>query len=287
MKLSSVLGRLVLVFAGVCFAGSVLVISLSATTKGSIATWVITPLFLIVFIELTLNSARQAIAIRNDQVRYDSPTLASQIGRASQPVGAMFSIIVAILFLGMLGFILLMAFKTLAAGQGISVPFIAQVSVYGSYMLVRVPLLTLLRRVGTRVGGAMRKSLPSYRIVGDGILLDLAWRTVGHPDKKRIVSIGFSEIEEMRALTFAEAQAFQTYSVGPDFKLAMQQTKGMYDYLKGTIPRPTVLDLVSSNGLTLFLKGPSLFYLLTVGKTDVSDLLNAYASFRSAHRVSA
>ena len=55
----------------------------------------------------------------------------------------------------------------------------------------------------------------------------------------------------------------------------------MYRYAAGKIGRPDVYIEYQSGGTTLFLRGPKIFYLLTVNNTDNERLFAALAQRRS------
>ncbi len=98
------------------------------------------------------------------------------------------------------------------------------------------------------------------------------------------VFIGFDETEQLEVFTYTEADAFLKYKVGPVLELGVRQTRDFMRYVKGEIPRPSVYAFggAGSNGdRRVLIRGPELFYMVTFDTDDVSDLIEAYHSYKA------
>ncbi len=103
-----------------------------------------------------------------------------------------------------------------------------------------------------------------------GVAIDL--RVQGFRPRLVLIEIPFEDIDELRIFTYIEAASFA--NLGPN-------TNDVDRVLKGRIARPTLLHLVHSFGTTLRIRGRELFYLITVDRAGVYDVLDAWAAFKS------
>jgi len=101
-----------------------------------------------------------------------------------------------------------------------------------------------------------------------GIVIDV--RVAGFRPKLLAIEIAFSEVDELRRLSYIEAASDP--HLGPN-------TNDLRDVLRGRIARPTVLHEVHSLGTTLLVRGRNLFYLITVDRDGVDEVMSAYAAF--------
>ena len=135
---------------------------------------------------------------------------------------------------------------------------------------------------GARSGGLkfFTSRLPSYELDDDGITIDLRW-TSSPKGRRFTVHLRFEEIDEWRDMTFSEVQAFIEGEIGPNAGLKGREVVDMYRYAAGKIARPDVYIQYQSGGTTLFLRGPKIFYLITVGNTDNERLFATLTQKRS------
>jgi hypothetical protein len=97
-------------------------------------------------------------------------------------------------------------------------------------------------------------------------------RVTGFRTHLVVFEISFDDIDELRVFTYIEAASFT--NLGPN-------ENDVSDVLRGRILRPTRLHLVHSLGTTLLIRGRDLFYLLTVEREGVYDVIEAYAAAKS------
>ncbi len=93
------------------------------------------------------------------------------------------------------------------------------------------------------------------------------------------VKILFSEIREIRELSFVEAQSYLDYKIGPDVSLAARSSIELARFLRNPADpsnRPNIYTFMpaSSGARTLVIRGENLFYVLAVGNEDVNSLVN-------------
>lgn len=144
------------------------------------------------------------------------------------------------------------------------------------YIFIRKRLALTMHPWLQKVIGFINSQLPSYQIKDNQIHLDLKIKNVHRPDSRSLVSIELGELEEIKILNYPEARALLNYKIGPDLILASESVKDLYKYLKNEIPKPRYYSKVSSTGSILLLKGPEIFYLLSVANQDHQDLLGAF-----------
>jgi len=70
--------------------------------------------------------------------------------------------------------------------------------------------------------------------------------------------------------------------LGPDLQLALKGTTELYRYLNGEIERPSVYGYWGSLGTVLLLRGPQLFYLISVANADVNELVAAFNAYKQS-----
>jgi hypothetical protein len=285
-QLAQILGGIALLQGGISFAVLILLSTLlppgSSTTSQSLVVWLTVAIFFIIFVELSLSWTKQAFSIRSSQLQYDKSDLWTTIGHAYQYVDASTSLVAILFFVAMLAVLAYFVIQLMGNQVTFSTPFFTQLAVYALYLLVRRPLKPVFSRLGTAINNQARGALPTYQLTTDAVIVDLNITDLEHPSKKCLVKIGFDEIDELRSFSYAEAQTFARYQIGPNVSLLSQQTRDLYNYLKGNIARPTVygVNMISSGGTTVFLRGPTLFYFLTFNTSDVRDLMDAYESFK-------
>ncbi len=92
------------------------------------------------------------------------------------------------------------------------------------------------------------------------------------------IKILFSEIQEIKALSFIESQSFLRYKVGPDVGLEVQSLRDLTKFLKDPAnpeSRPNTYTFMTTGAAakTLLIRGPKIFYLFAVGNEDVDEVI--------------
>lgn len=281
-KLTQVLGALVLLAMGIMF---LLAASLSTwrqqTLPPETPAWImpLTGAFLALFIDLGWYLCRQCFAIRESRLAGAPGGIWETIAAVSRTVDLVKTSVMGLLVLAAGFFFLWVAWTFRGdAREGLTPPFIGLQLGVASYIILRWVVVRLFVRL--ELGSFFTHHLPTYELDDDGISIDLRW---GSFPRERCfkVHLRFDEIEEWRDMTFREAEAFMQGEVGPNVALGGQQVVDLYRYAAGKSPRPDVYIQYQSGGTTLFLRGPKVFYLITVGNTDNERLFAALAQKRS------
>lgn len=125
--------------------------------------------------------------------------------------------------------------------------------------------------------------LPTYQLTEDGVTIKLfTMANKKHPNPKP-VHIRFDEVDDLQVLTYTEAEALLKYNIGPDLQLSVRQVKDTAAYLKGEIPRPSVYTFGDAKSDCVLIRGPALFYMIAFDTDNVSDLIEAYRSFKASN----
>ncbi|MFZ5644710.1 MAG: hypothetical protein ACOY46_14060 [Bacillota bacterium] len=130
----------------------------------------------------------------------------------------------------------------------------------------------------------MRKGMPTYSLTEDGITIRLVTMWNKKRQEPPPVHIRFDEIDQLEVFTYSEADAYLKYKVGPDLELGVRQTRDFARYVQGKIPRPSVYAFGgagSTTGKRVLIRGPELFYMVTFDTDDMSDLIEAYHSYKT------
>jgi len=235
-------------------------------------------IFCTAFIPISINYFRQSIKARKESLKSTHTDTFSDIGTAFKFIDFLKIIgivLFALLFFGIFVFVML---KTVILKQGASIGFTAQTWVYLAFLGVSL-LISLFYR---KRAGSMKKigRLPFYALKADGVVIDLNYLTVGS-DKKYSFKVSFNEIDEIKSLSFIEAENYQKYTIGPNVPLVAEKVKQEIQFLQGKIPRPEVYFMdAASNGINLLMRGPRVFYMLPVSNENIDELLDAYRDYK-------
>jgi hypothetical protein len=237
---------------------------------------------------------KQAFALDESKFSNAPPTAWGQVGRGllvKSLVGTSLSVVLGV---GLcIAFLFLLVRNIISFHGALPWTFWVVVFVYAGYVAIRRPLFAAARaatKPGTRGGRIVGSALASYHVSDDTIILDLNRKRALPPGKRpfiglasepSIVTIRFAELDEARAFTYVEAQAYVQYQLGPDLKIALESVAELYRYLNGEIERPSVYGQWGSMGSVLLLRGPELFYLISVANKDVNDLAAAFIAYRT------
>jgi hypothetical protein len=178
--------------------------------------------------------------------------------------------------------------------RGFALPtqFWLVLGLYVVYLPARQPILAVLRRASRPVTRPFTSAVPTFTRKGNAIILDLKRRRARPPSQRGligiasepcIVTIRFDELDEIRAFSYVEAQSFVQYELGPDLQLGLKGSTELYRYLNGEIERPSVYGYYwGSLGTVLLLRGPQLFYLISVANADVNELVAAFNAYKQS-----
>lgn len=152
----------------------------------------------------------------------------------------------------------------------------SQLILMSFYIFIRKRLVPAIHPLLQRINQLADRQLPGYELKNQQIILDLKVKNIHQPENRSLITINFDELEEIKILSYLEAKTLLKYQIGPDMLLAAQSVKDMYQYLKNEIPKPRCYSKISSTGSILLLKGPELFYLLSISNLDHQALLKAF-----------
>ncbi|MBM3175795.1 MAG: zinc ribbon domain-containing protein [Chloroflexi bacterium] len=237
--------------------------------------------FLIVYIESAVWWTKQSLKIEESKLQYEERSLWTAIALFFQYAGIVYSIFLSLILLALtflFSYIVIDLFKS--NPLSFSGQFFLMAGIYVLYGIARNPIYSSLKK-----SGAAKKlswGQPTYTLTDKGLTIDLKMKNLRDPSKN-LVTIGFDELDEIRTFSFVEAQTFLKYTIGPNIELVIRQTKDLHDYIKGKIKRPSVYTFtaIQSVGKIVLLKGPDLFYFLAFDTQDVSDLVDAFGSFKA------
>jgi hypothetical protein len=164
-------------------------------------------------------------------------------------------------------------------------------------------LPNFLQTIKSRLGSLSQalSPYPTYSVDADGVTIDFQWQNVSDPSKKYIVKIGFNELDEVQTFKIVDSKSFMLFDklglgLNERMKLMTQGTTDLYKYNTGEITRPSVYIFTQGSeirhlrgsktidwtpGTLVFLRGPDIFYFLEFVTSDVSDLVNAFNSYKS------
>ncbi len=269
------MGGILLILAGVLFAGMGLFLSLTEGSQFTPVTAIILPLFLCIFIEGGYSFSKKGI-FRSEKWEQS----ASRDGIEKVGKGLNIFFLVKKLLKNITGFIVLLL---LAAGAvyfflnydteiNFNREFYIQIATYLIYFIVLrrllVPVMSKVRELG-------QKLLPSYEVDASGITFILTDKDLSHPDRKFTIRVDFHEIDELKLLSYQEAKSYMKYEFSPDMKKLSSGPKDYYLFLKENV-RPRVYTKILSGGTAVLLRGKENFYLISVNKDDCQDIIESY-----------
>jgi hypothetical protein len=225
------------------------------------------------FFELGVWRLKQALTMDESKTKVADGAVYQQVAhvyRLKDILGNIFFIIVILAVSGFLVWVIL--------GQPLSLTseFIAYIVGYVVYVIARKPIQALLAKIFKS-----NTMTSTYTITPTRDAMTIS-NIAGMKRGQAPITIQFADIGEMRILTPIEAVSFLEYEVGPNLELAKRQTRDLYDFAKGKIPRPSVYTIGAQNtiGHTLLLRGRELFYMVNFANQDGADLLAAYNAYK-------
>lgn len=146
-----------------------------------------------------------------------------------------------------------------------------------AYLIIVRPLASF---VLPKLKTIINKRIPSYTLEENIIVINLNVVNL-FGSKQYIMRISFDELEEIRVLSWMEADALAKYQLSLDLPLTASATKELYQYFSGQIERPNHFVQLAINGDSLFLRGPNVFYLVTVSNLDSTELISKFTTYKA------
>src|SRR3989344_3456312 len=276
-KFSNVLKTLLIFISSTLFAGYVLY--LSATQPDAVQSspiWIFLAIFFIASIELSFCVLKNEFKV--DTSKLSEPWDHSVLFRTARWLAVSSYIIHSFLALAfIIGFFWVIQSNRIeeSATFNPSLVFYIQIAVYILYFLILRKIILKIINMARR---PFKKVMPTYEIQNNGIIIN--FKMAQFPNfsdwDKYKAGIKFSELSEVKELTYFEARNYIDFNVGPNINLAIQALKELAQFIKGKISRPNYYFKVTANGRAVLLKGPHLLYVFTTAKDDVSDLIKAF-----------
>ena len=281
-KINQILLGSLIFAAGLFFMLLILLLTLREGTNPDLKVWAFVAFFVIIFLEGTYFWIKKSSEIDVANLKYEKKNAWTGIAKSFQYFDLFRSIIGGLVVLLLLGVVIFFWIMNIINNQlTLSQPFYVYGGILVGYLILRIPIIYVLKIVVKPLKRFFGKALQTYTLTRDGFTVDLNIKNLGDLSKKYIVKFKFSEIDEMKAFNFIEAQTFLKYKIGPNVDLTMRQAKELYQYQKGKIKRPSVYVYgPSSIGTNVFFQGKNLFYCLTFDTKDVNDLLNAFKKYK-------
>lgn len=235
--------------------------------------YLLLPIPFILTLEGGLWRCREGIEMRKEALKHKPQNIWSRLAAFNQFKDILF----ALIFLGIFIILFLLLLHELwHYPKAISINIALYTMSLVAYVLIRKKLGKGWKKAAKR----FRKGLPTYQLTEDGIKIKLfTMANKNHADPPPVY-IRFDEIDDLKVLTYTEAEAYLKYNVGPDIDLSMRQIRDTAAYLKGEIARPSVYTFGGAKSDCVLIRGPELFYMISFDADDVSDLIEAYGSFR-------
>jgi hypothetical protein len=272
-----------LLFAfGIFFMLSFLMLTLNSNAEFDLKILLFVAVFHIILLEGVYYWLKMSSNIDVKKLVYEKKNVWTQIAEGFQYFDLFKSIImgfvVVVLLLAVIGF---GVYNLINNPLSLSQSFYIFVGILLGWLFLRIPVLYVLRIIAKPLRRFFGKALQTYTLNRDGFSVDLNFKDILNPSKKYVVNFKFSEIDEIKELSFIEVKTFLTYKIGPDVDLTIRKTKDLYKYMRGEIDRPSVYTFgPSSIGTNVFFQGKDLFYLLVFDTKDISDLLNAFKQYK-------
>jgi len=249
---------------------SILTYKIDLPWYGSIGTL----LMVLVFLELGLYFIKKSAEIREKTIRTEYFAAWSDIAAAVLGLGTVLLIIIGAISIGFIAFALY-----IAVSQFLQYPFRADL--FGYFIIILLPcylvfrsfILSALSPVVKSIVKMHKKILPSYVVHKDEVIIDPAIRGF-----KKKITLKFSELSEIREMSFYEAEAYKD-NIGPNVPLGIEQTKSLYKLAKSG-ERPKVYFMAQSNGKTVLFRGKNVHYLITFNVDSAKDLIDAFKKYK-------
>lgn len=236
--------------------------------------YILLPIPFILTLEGALWRWREGLEMRKDVLKYKPNTVWSMFATFNQFKDIFNAVIFLVIFIILISLLL---HELWHFPKAISKNIILYTATVVVYLVTRNKLGKVWKGAAKRY----RKGLPTYRLVEDGVVIELFPSAhKKHPDLQPVY-IRFAEVDELQVMTYTESEAFLKYNIGPDFELSKRKIGDTVAYLKGEIARPSVYTSGGAQNDCVLIRGAELFYMISFDTDDVSDLIDAYRSFRN------
>jgi len=238
-----------------------------------------TLLFAIGCVEWGVWWIRESLAMRNIRGGYSRSNTWTRLAELRRNVSLVLSgivvpILMIVLVVGLIYFVIILTRNS----ASLPMPFWVLLGACVAYALLRIPLWFVWRLVGGSIGRLIGFSLPTYRLTGGGVAIELhpVQVSLGGRRLPTEFHVSFDELDEVQHLSYVEAQTYRSYVVGPDVGLWFRQTKEYYQFPVSTSRPKTHLGYATIFGTHVLLRGPGLLYLFCFNTNDASDLIDAF-----------
>lgn len=220
--------------------------------------------------------------------------ISSQAGRGLKYI-ALIRAIVAVIIVSLFVVLFLGIILYTASDLKINQSTITFVLVYVCYVIIRTPMLAVLKRVfkvktvGADEGkaGMITADLGwrgRYTLGINQVNIDLNIKQIGGPKRNMVMAIHFDEVEEMKVLKAPEVKPFLQYTIGPKADiLKLKQAKEVYQFLKGKKERPSVY-IGETDGFNIYIKGPEIFYLIGFKDKNPKEVVDAFNKYKGGKK---
>lgn len=282
-KWAIVLKALGMFFIGGLLSLIIFLAALSPRSTPNYWLWFYVSLFNMLWIEAVFYIFKNALKMRVENLqRVQKDNTLSQLGSSWGIFSSYYSIVSIIagflLFTYFSAPLWLRVLKDIPISLAPTITFWGYISGALTYLVIVRPLASF---VVPKLKKIINKRIPSYTIEENNIVINLNVMQLFNSNKQYIIRISFDELDEVRILTWAEADTLSKYQLAPDLPLAIAATKELYQYFSGKIERPDHFVQLSINGNSLLLRGPNMFYLITVANPDSTDLISKFTSYKA------
>lgn len=258
----------------------------SFMTTFTVTDTIMVALMLIIFTEAGLLFVRRGLDMSEKNVTVIDKTPWSELATIARGIGIVKFALSFIIFAGLIYLVSKNAVMTIVSGNGVvttATYIIAGTSL--AYLIIRPLVRKLFHSIGVRANKMWATQMPHYLLEKDAVTIDLAIKQIGGPDKKFMLTIPFKDLDEIRVLSFPEAQMYFS-NMGSDVPFAVASITDLFTYLQGKRERPRAYEHIQSTGTTILLHGSELLYLITF-PTDGRDLLTAFDAYKGNKTVDA
>lgn len=130
--------------------------------------------------------------------------------------------------------------------------------------------------------------LTTMSLVPDGVVVDLRPINIGRlRARQQVFSIGFAELDEVRAMDGLASQGYQVAMEQYDPTLPARVAWELFRFLSGQIPRPTLCIGVVGLGTHVLMRSSTLLYLIGNADQTAPAIVAAWQAWQNAHKAPA
>jgi hypothetical protein len=239
--------------------------------------YILLPIPFILTFEGALWRLHEALGMRREVLKYKPKTIWSAFATFNQVKDILNAVIFLSVFIILIALLLyeLWYFPKVISKNTV---------LYAATVIAYAAIRKKLGKAWNHAAKRFRSGLPTYRLVEDGVMIRLFPNAGKRFSELQPVHIRFDEIDELQVMTYTESEAFLKYNIGPDFQLSKRQLEDTAAYLRGKIPRPSVYTYGGAKNDCVLIRGKELFYMISFDADSVSDLTEAYRSFKNSSK---